>query len=68
MKDSFLNPYHAKQSARLVKAIAAQPPMSREQCIEQVRRLAQNSRRGAKNSSPSIAMPAGGSGVLNCQG
>jgi len=55
MKDSFLNPYHAKRNARLVKAIAAQPPMSREQFITQVRRLARDSQRGVRNAPPSTA-------------
>ncbi len=38
-KTQFLNAYHQKRSARLVKAIAAQPPMSREEVIAQVEML-----------------------------
>jgi hypothetical protein len=55
MKDSFLNTYHAKQSARLVKAISEQPPTSHAQRILQAAKLAQNSRRGVKNATPTTA-------------
>ena len=38
-KTPLLNAYHQKRNARLVKAIAAQPPMSRDEVIAQVEML-----------------------------
>jgi len=48
-----LNDYHRKESARLVKEISEQPPVSREQAIKNTAMLARNSRRAGRNGRKS---------------
>ncbi len=46
-----LNDYHKQRNKRLIKKVSEQPPMSREESIEQIRRLQEQSQRHAENAT-----------------
>ena len=57
VKEIELNDFHKALNERLVKKISEQPSMSREESIEQTKRIAEQSRRVVKAgglTSPSL--------------